>query len=105
MSGAEFTTSPMRSEGNWQPELISIRELVSDPQFQSGYRDRLHGRAPPRFYYAEGGEQDDSCGFGYERGRAVATWLQVSGRKVPEANDIRHLVSAFLAAAAEDAVL
>jgi hypothetical protein len=90
-------------EGNLRFRYISVRELVSDPQFQSGYRDRLAGLPPPRFYYDPAvGERDT---WGLERGRLVAAWLQATGQGPPEAGDIDGLAEAYSAAWAAGAVL
>ena len=90
--------------GNLRFHSISIRELVSDPQFQSGYRDKLAGRSPKRFYFDGGvGERRDT--WGYERGRLVAAWLLATGRKPPRARDTEGLELAYRAASDADAVL
>jgi hypothetical protein len=91
-------------EGNKRFHPISYRELVSDPQFKSGYRDRLKGRSPQRFYYDDHvGERRDT--WGYERGRLLATWLLATGQKPPKAHDIDELARAYEAADAADVVL
>jgi hypothetical protein len=94
----------MYDEGNRQFELVSLREIVADPQFRSGYRDRLANRPPQRFYYdSRVGERRDT--WGYERGRLTAMWLLATGQKPPRTNDFGGLVQAYRAALAADAVL
>jgi hypothetical protein len=91
-------------EGNREFHLVSVIRLVSDPQFRSGYRDRLRGLPPRRFYYDEKvGERQDT--WGYERGRLVAAWLQAMGQKPPAADDILGLAKAYYKAEAADVVL
>ncbi len=88
---------------NQRFRFISVRALVSDPQFQSGYRDQLASLPPRRFYYDSAiGEQDT---WGYERGRLVASWLLAAGRKPPKVDDIDGLARAYEAAEAADVVL
>lgn len=92
------------AEGNKHFRLISIRKLVSDPQFRSGYRDRLKGLPPRRFYYDDA-RRGARANWGYERGRAVVNWLLATGRPPPAIDDVYGLIEAYMAAEAADAVL
>ncbi len=89
---------------NERARPTTIRALVADPQFRSGYRDRLAGLPPKPLYYDEQvGERRDT--WGYERGRLTATWLLANDRRPPRISDIEGLVQAYLAADAAGAVL
>jgi hypothetical protein len=88
--------------GNKSHEPVSLRKLVSDRQFKSGYRDVLAGRPPPRFYYDPTVGEDT---WGYERGRLVGRWLLATGQKPPRANDISGLMRAYQAAEDADGVI
>jgi hypothetical protein len=89
-------------QDNQECEFISIRQLVTDPQFKSGLRDRLRGLPPKPFFYdpAVGGYED-----GYERGRLTGVWILATGQRPPAMTDVDRLAQLFLAAADADVVL
>jgi hypothetical protein len=91
-------------EGNKRFRLVELRSIVADPQFRSGYRDRLAGRPPKPFFHddaVKGGDRE----WAYERGRLVACWLLATGRTPPKARDVEALVRAYRAAEEADVVL
>jgi hypothetical protein len=85
----------IHNEGNVRSVPISIREIVSDPEFRAGYRAKLRGASLPRFH--------DS--WGLERGRLVATWLLATGRTPPKPTDTRALAVAYFDADEAGAVI
>jgi hypothetical protein len=85
----------MTEDGNSETAPTTIHEIVRDPQFGSGYADRLAGQPPRPFYRDERKPGDD---WAYERGRQVATWILVTGRKAPRRSDIDGLAEAYFAA-------
>ena len=72
-------------EGNKQFDLVSVLELVADPQFRAGYQDKLAGRPPRRFFFDE--RVSDDGGWGYERGRL--TWADQNRDKSVRRNEPR----------------
>jgi hypothetical protein len=48
-------------QGNQEFQVVSVRKVVTNPEFRLGYQDRLAGRPPPPFYLGED--------WSYERGR------------------------------------
>jgi hypothetical protein len=96
--------TPWWDHGNQRVEAVSLRQVVSDPQFRSGYRDRVAGLPPRKLYYdTDLAGADDT--FGYERGRLVATWLLAAGHPLPKSSDVARLVRAYGEARAQDVVL
>ena len=89
-------------DGNAETEPTTIREIVRDPQFKSGYADRLVGQPPRPFYRDERKSGDD---WAYERGRQVANWILTTGRKAPRRSDVDGLAEAYLAAKKAKGVL
>jgi hypothetical protein len=79
---------------------VSLRSIVNDAQFRSGYRDRLAGLPPRRFYCDERRATGDSA-WGYERGRLLACWILTTDVPPPAATDVDRLM--WLYRAAEDA--
>jgi hypothetical protein len=92
------------AQDNQQGTYATLRMVVRDPQFRSGYRDYLAGRPPPRFFYDDTLKRAEDT-WGYERGRLVAAWLLANGQRPPPLKEIPALVAAYLAAEDADVVL
>jgi hypothetical protein len=85
--------------------VVTLRNIVTDPQFRAGYRSRLAGRPPHRFYFDPNVKGSRDREWGYERGRLVASWALASGQTPPPLSDVAGLVRAYQAAENADVIL